>query len=213
MSKELKPNKKNLVRQKNYSLILDTAEALFSQMGYDGTSMGLIAKKAGLPKANIHYYFQNKENLYKSVLDRIIEQWNFGLENITPEDDPATILHNYIAEKVKLALTQPMQSRLYATEIIRGAPSLHDYIRDETRPWVNNKLSVFQAWIEQGKMKKIDPLHLLFSIWSTTQYYADAQSQILLIMDQQAYTKPDKDKITQTISQLILGSLGLTYQE
>jgi len=210
MTTEVKKNKKELTRQKNYQIILDAAEELFARTGYDGASMSLIANKAGVPKANVHYYFQHKDNLYKMVLDRIIEKWNFGLENIKAEDDPATILHHYIRDKVALAITQPMQSRLYATEIIRGAPSLHDYLCDETRQWVKGKVDVFQAWIDQGKIRKIDPMHLLFSIWSTTQYYADFQTQILLIMDQQEYAEKDVASITQTVSQLILGSLGLT---
>ena len=210
MTDDIKQNKKEITRQKNYQLILDAAEGLFAQMGYDGASMSLIAKEAGLPKANVHYYFQHKENLYKTVLDRIINQWNLGLENIKAEDDPASVLHNYIADKVALAIAQPMQSRLFATEIMRGAPCLKDYIRDDVRPWFNTKIDVFQAWIDQGKIKPIDPVHLLFSIWSTTQYYADFETQILLIMDQQEYGQQDVEKITKTVSQLILGSLGLT---
>ena len=213
MTAEVKKNKKELTRQKNYQIILDAAEELFARTGYDGASMSLIANKAGVPKANVHYYFQHKDNLYKMVLDRIIAKWNLGLENITADDDPASVLHHYIHDKVTLAVTQPMQSRLYATEIIRGAPSLHDYLCDQTRPWLKDKVSIFQTWIDQGKMKRIDPMHLLFSIWSTTQYYADFQTQILLIMDQEEYNKHDVEKITQTVSQLILGSLGLTVPD
>ena len=210
MTNETKQNKKEITRQKNYQLILDAAEGLFARMGYDGASMSLIAKEAGLPKANVHYYFQHKENLYKTVLDRIISQWNLGLENINPEDDPASVLHLYIKDKVSLAIAHPMQSRLFATEIIRGAPYLKDYIREDVRPWFNSKIEVIQSWIDQGKIKEIDPIHLLFSIWSTTQYYADFQTQVFLIMDLQEYGEQDVDKITQTVSQLILGSLGLT---
>ena len=210
MTNETKQNKKEITRQKNYQLILDAAEALFAKMGYDGASMSLIAKEAGLPKANVHYYFQHKENLYQAVLDRIISQWNLGLENINPEDDPASVLHLYIKDKVSLAIAQPMQSRLFATEIIRGAPCLKDYIREDVRPWFNSKIDIIQSWIDQGKIKEIDPVHLLFSIWSTTQYYADFQTQVLLIMDLQEYGEQDVDKITNTVSQLILGSLGLT---
>ncbi|XQF94485.1 TetR family transcriptional regulator C-terminal domain-containing protein (plasmid) [Pseudoalteromonas espejiana] len=44
--------------------------------------------------------------------------------------------------------------------------------RTNTRPWVKQKVDVFQAWIDADKMDNVDPYHLLFTIWSTTQYYA-----------------------------------------
>lgn len=210
MTENIKQTKKELSRQKNHQLILDAAEVIFSKGGFEGASMSIIAKQAGVPKANVHYYFQNKANLYAMVLERIITQWNLGLENVKVEDDPAIALHNYIAQKVTLAITKPMQSRLFATEIIQGAPYLNDYISEQVRPWMKTKTEVIQAWIDHKKINPIDPTHLLFSIWATTQYYADFQTEILLILNKQEYEKTDITNITKTVSQLILGGLGLT---
>lgn len=206
-------NTKQSNRDKKQQQLLDAAEKLFSQTGYDGASMSMIAKEASVPKANVLYYFKNKDSLYEAVLDRIVAQWNLGLENITPDDDPAAVLYNYIKSKIKLAIEQPMQSRLFASEIIRGAPYLQGYLRNSARPWIREKSALFQAWIDAGKMNAIDPQHLLFAIWSTTQYYADFEAEVLLVQNKLEYEDSDVEKITQSIAQLILTGVGLAIPE
>jgi TetR/AcrR family transcriptional regulator len=58
-------------------------------------------------------------------------------------------------------------------------------------------------------MDKVDPNHLLFAIWSTTQYYADFQTEVLLVLDKPAYEEKDFIAITQSIAQIILKGIGL----
>lgn len=204
-----KQNKKELARQKSQTLILDAAETLFSSLGFDGASMNAIAQEANVPKANVLYYFKSKDNLYEAVLDRILSNWNLGLMSITVDDDPAVALYHYIHLKVRLACEQPKQSRLFATEVIRGAPYLSDYIRSTTRPWFRQKIKVLQAWIDSKKIPQVDPAHLLFMIWSTTQYYADYQTEILILQNKLEYEETDIDAITRSIGQIILTGLGL----
>ena len=213
MTTQIKPNKKEATREKNQKLILDAAEQLFSQLGYDGASMSMVAKEAQVPKANILYYFKSKDGLYESVIDRIIANWNLGLDNVSINDDPATVLYNYIKSKVILAVNQPMQSRLFASEILRGAPYLQSYFRTNTRPWVKQKVDVLQAWMDANRMDKVDPYHLLFTIWSTTQYYADFQAEVLLVMNKLEYDKTDVAQITQSIAHIILKGIGLKIPE
>ena len=213
MTGQEKQNKKEVVRLKNQQLILDAAEKLFAQTGYDGASMSMIAKEAEVPKANVLYYFKSKDNLYEMVFERIVGEWNLGLENISAIDDPAIVLYEYIKNKLILAIEKPMQSRLFATEILRGAPYLQDYLRKNTRPWVREKCELFQAWMDAGKMAQIDPHHLLFTIWSTTQYYADFQAEVLLVMNKLEYEEEDIEKITQSIAQIILNGVGLNIPQ
>jgi TetR/AcrR family transcriptional regulator len=209
MAKDVKQNKKEAVRLKNQQKILEAAEKLFAQTGYDGASMSMIAKEADVPKANVLYYFKSKDNLYETVLDNIVGAWNLGLKDVTVDDDPAETLFNYIQSKVRFAIDKPAQSRLFASEIIRGAPYLKNYIRNNTRPWVREKVALFQVWIDAGKIQDIDPYHLLFTIWSTTQYYADFQAEVLLVMNRIEYENSDVDSITQSIAQIILRGIGL----
>ncbi|MGO3300459.1 MAG: TetR/AcrR family transcriptional regulator, partial [Pseudoalteromonas sp.] len=120
MITDKKLNKKEVTREKNQLLILNAAEQLFAQLGYEGASMSKIAKEAQFPKANILYYFKSKDGLYEAVIDRIVVNWNLGLDKNTASDDPALVLYSYIKNKVTLSINKPLQSRLFAGEVLRG---------------------------------------------------------------------------------------------
>lgn len=203
-------NKKEIARKKSQLLILTAAEKLFAELGYDGASMSMIAREADVPKANVLYYFKSKDKLYETVLDRIVGVWNLGLENITTVDDPAISLYRYIQLKIKLAVENPKLSRLFASEVIRGAPYLQGYFRNNTRPWIKEITALFQGWMDAGKMNQVDPNHLLFAIWSTTQYYADFQAEVLVVLNKLEYEDSDVDEITKSVAQIILNGVGLT---
>ena len=63
------------IRQKNEESILAAAAEEFARYGFKGTSMNAIATRAGLPKANVHYYFNSKLGLYVEVMRHILELW------------------------------------------------------------------------------------------------------------------------------------------
>jgi len=52
------------------TIILETAEKLFAQKGFDGARVDEIARKAGVNKALIYYYFESKEQILQTILDR-----------------------------------------------------------------------------------------------------------------------------------------------
>jgi len=213
MTVETKQNKKEVTREKNQQLILAAAEKIFAQLGFEGASMGMIAKEAGVAKANVHYYFNSKNALYEIVLENIVRSWNLGLEDVSVEDDPAVVLYNYIKNKIILSIEKPVQSRLFAIEMIHGAPFLQTYIRNESRPWFREKHQLLQAWMDAEKMDQVDPNHLLFTIWSTTQYYADFQAEALLLLNKHEYEESDVKAITQSTAQIILKGVGLSIPQ
>lgn len=209
-AKKYKPGK---IRERNEEVILKAAEQEFVLHGFKGTSIQAIADRAGLPKANIHYYFKNKNNLYRSVLEYITQLWNEVLSNISADDDPAAVLHEFIRTKVELSYTHPRASKLFAMEIIQGAPHIREYIRTDMRQWVRSKTKVFDEWIEAGKMDPVDPVHLIFMIWSTTQHYADFETQVLTLMNRAEYESEDIERITNFLSRVILKGCGLSLSE
>lgn len=196
-------------RKKSTEVILQAAEKVFVERGYGGASMQAIADEAGLPKANIHYYFTSKEKLYSEVLTKIIASWNSVLDSVSVDDDPATVFEQFIYNKVELAYRFPQASKLFALEIIQGAPHLKDYIRMDMSNWVREKSKIFQTWMDQGKMKNVDPVHLIFLIWSSTQYYADFETQVLTIMNRAKYEEEDILKSCRFLSSIILTGVGL----
>ena len=209
MSLDDRKYKAGRIREQNSQVILDAAEVEFSLHGYRGTSMQRIADRAGLPKANIHYYYKSKSNLYETVMDRIVDLWNAGLSNISVDDDPAVVLENFIRSKVILACERPQTSKLFATEIIAGAPYFKDNLRTRVRRFVKAKTKIMQTWIAQGKMAEVDPTQLIFLIWSATQHYADFDTQVLTIMNKVEYEEEDITAIADNLVQIILGGCGL----
>lgn len=194
---------------RQYRTILDAAIEEFSRLGYKATSMQVIANRAGIPKANVHYYFKNKENLYREVLNHIIEVWNISFDEIQNDEDPAVALDRMIRAKVRLSYTHANASRLFANEIIHGAEHLGDYLKQDVRQWVRDKSRIIQAWIDAGKMDPVDPVHLIFLIWSSTQHYADFETQVLTILNRAEYETEMIDDIADFLSQVILKGCGL----
>lgn len=207
VSKKYKPGK---IREINSQKILQAAEVEFVKHGYKGTSMQSISNAAGLPKANLHYYFTNKSKLYNAVLQDIVQRWNEVLTDITVDDDPAETLEFYIRTKVNLAVRYPNASKIFAMEVIQGAPNVKTYLRTDLRSWLRQKTKIMETWIEQGRMNKIDPEHLFFMIWSSTQHYADFESQILTITNKLEYEDEDVERISRFLCHMILTGCGLT---
>lgn len=205
-----KNNKQAETRATNIEKILLAAELEFVKHGYKGTSIQLIADTAGLPKTNLLYYFSNKAKLYNTLLESIVRRWDKFFTDITEKSDPKETLELYIRIKVEQALNYPNASKIFATEIIQGAPNMNEEFRCYVHDSLKSNCKVIESWIAQGKMNKVDPLHLFFLIWSSTQYYADFETQVLLITDQKTYHPEDIERISRFLCHMILSGCGLT---
>lgn len=197
------------IRQHNQSLIFAAASQEFVTFGYKGASIKRIAERAGLPRANIHYYYKNKAELYNAVLADIVETWNRSFDTIKAEDDPKQALTSYIRAKVMFSKTHPEASRIFASEIIHGAPHLMPYLQGDFHTWIQEKTRAIQSWIDQGKMDPIEPMHLLFFIWASTQHYADFGVQVLAAMRQETLSDDDFEAIATSLTRLVLKGCGI----
>ncbi len=198
------------IRQKNEQAIIQAAEDEFARHGFKGTSMNTIAQNAGLPKANLHYYFTNKLGLYIAVLSNIIELWDSTFNALSVEDDPAQALAQYIRAKMEFSRRNPQASRIFAMEIISGGNCLTDYFSQDYREWFKGRAAVLQAWIDAGKMDPIEPVHLIFLLWSSTQHYADFATQICQVTGRSRLTKQDMEEAGNNLIHIILKGCGLT---
>ena len=151
---------------------------VFSAAGYRGATVDQIAATAGMSKANVLYYFNRKQDIYAAVLARTLNVWLDPLENLDPLGDPIEQLWQYAREKLRLSRNAPHASRLFANEILQGAPVIGSFLNTELKKLVEQKCQTIQAWIDQGLLAQVSPLHLLFLIWSSTQHYADFAPQI-----------------------------------
>lgn len=204
------------VGAKNKQKILAAAEKAFATNGFKGTSVQQIADEAQLPKTNILYYFKSKQGLYIALLQDIMILWNSQFDKVTPQDEPALALADYIAEKMLMSRTHPMASKIFAMEVLNGAPYLNKFYNDEHVAWMNGRVAIIQSWIDQGKMSRVDPTYLLFHIWACTQHYADFSAQITSLRGK-PMKRAEYDEATRQLINLILTGCGLPippkYQE
>ena len=195
---------KTRIQLRNEARILDAAQDVFATYGYEGSTIDEVADRAGISKPNLHYYYKRKKDLYLAVLRRTLEIWLIPLRELDRNGDPALEIGNYIAQKVDLSRKFPAASRVFANEIVQGAPFLKGYLRKELRAVVKRKAAVIQHWVDQGKLTPVDPYHLIFLIWAATQHYADFAPQVKAVMNVPRMTQGHFRKIEQSLSRIIL---------
>lgn len=198
------------IRERKQSIILKAAGEEFASNGYEGTKIVDIANKINVPKANIFYYFPNKEKLYNSVLESFIQPLLLATKPFDEYDDPATALTDYIKLKIEISQQHPFASKVFASEMLRGAPHLSEQIIEQLTQQTQSASAKLQSWVDQGLMDNINPLHLLFSLWASTQTYADFNWQIKLHLNTEELTDSDYQQATQTLTQIILKGCGIS---
>jgi TetR/AcrR family transcriptional regulator len=199
-----KPKKTSKIRARNEELILTAAESIFATRGFGAATTAEIAKEAGIPKANLHYYFPTKEDLYLKVLENILQSWLTAAQDFDADHDPKEALTSYISTKVDLSKSRPAASKIFAKEIISGAPFLTDHLKHEINPWIEEKSKIIKQWIADGKMSDVDPKHLLFLIWSMTQTYADFSTQMQIVLNKPKLDNSDFDTAKEMICSMVL---------
>ena len=182
MARSQSTKKPTRIQREKTKAILEAALDVFSDFGFRGTTIDMIAQRAGLSKPNILYYFDNKEAIHKSLLAELLQTWLAPLREIDANGDPIEEICQYVAQKLKMAQEFPRESKLFANEILQGAPHVMPEIEGELRELTAAKAEVVAGWIAAGKIAPVDPLHLFFSIWATTQHYADFDIQVRLVL-------------------------------
>lgn len=201
---------KERVREVNQRKIVSAAEQIFAQYGFKGATTERIANQAGLPKANIHYYFKTKSNLYRQVLEHILEDWMDAARAFDQYDDPHKVLTQYVEVKMHFSRQRPLASKVWANEVLHGAPVIGSFLDATLKPWLEDRIDVVNGWIAAGKIDPIDPKAFFYMIWSTTQHYADFERQLVILNDGRRFSDEEYRHKTQQVVRLILASVGLS---
>ncbi len=193
-----------LVREENLRHMLNVAAEVFAERGFGGATIKEVAERAQLPRANIHYYFQTKSELYSAVIENILEQWRSSTESFDENSSPREALSSYIQAKMEFSFTSPHSSKIWATEIIQGAPVFEQDLCRDHFSWSKSKGKVIKKWIDEGLIIPIEPQNLLNMIWATTQYYADYDHLIAAMNGKKPLSKKQKAKAIQNVTDMIL---------
>lgn len=172
------------IQEEREAVILEAALEVFANHGFRGATIDQIAEQAGMSKPNLLYYFPTKEAIHRLLIDELLETWLDPLREIRPDGNPLSEIQSYIRRKLEMARDYPRESRLFANEILQGAPRIQEELQD-LKDLVDEKVKVIEKWISEGKIAKVDPYHMIFSIWATTQHYADFDTQVRTVLGKQ----------------------------
>lgn len=170
------------IQQENEERILEAALEVFSMHGFRGSTIDQVAEAAGMSKPNLLYYFRTKEAIHRLLIERLLDTWLDPLRAMKAEGDPLSEIRGYIRRKLEMARDYPRESRIFANEMLQGAPRIEDELRGPLKDLVDEKAQVIRQWIREGRLAKCDPYHLIFSIWAVTQHYADFDAQIRAVL-------------------------------
>ena len=177
-----KTQRRTRIQEAKEEQILEAALDVFSRHGFRGATIDEIAEVAGMSKPNLLYYFRTKEAMHRALIERVLDTWLDPLREFDDKGNPASEIRSYIRRKLEMARDFPRESRLFANEVLRGAPHVGDMLQGGLKALVDEKAAVIRAWSEAGHLAPVDPHHLIFSIWAATQHYADFDTQVAMVL-------------------------------
>ncbi|WP_395539571.1 TetR family transcriptional regulator C-terminal domain-containing protein [Neotabrizicola sp. sgz301269] len=170
------------IQKKNREAILEAALDVFSSQGFRGATLDQIAEAAGLSKPNLLYYFPSKEAVHNALLAGLLTTWLDPLRAMKPEGEPVEEVLAYVRRKLALSRHFPRESRLFANEILQGAPRIMAAIEGDLKTLVDARAALLSRWMDDGRLARVDPVHLIFSVWALTQHYADFDVQVRAVL-------------------------------
>ncbi|MFC6489181.1 TetR family transcriptional regulator C-terminal domain-containing protein [Nitratireductor sp. GCM10026969] len=193
------------IQRERREAILEAALEVFSRDGFRGATLDRIALVAGMSKPNVLYYFKSKEAIFLTLVDRIMELWLAPLRAMDAGGDPVAEIRAYIRRKVEMSRDFPRESRLFANEILQGAPRILPFLQGELKALVDEKAAIIGAWMRQGRLKALDPHHFIFAIWATTQHYADFDVQVCAVLGPERSGERRFEEAARFLEGLFLG--------
>ena len=195
------------IQQEKREIILEAALEVFSANGFRGATIDQIAEQATMSKPNLLYYFRRKEDIHEALMQRLLDTWLAPLRELDDVGDPLTELGGYIRRKLEMARDFPRESRLFANEILQGAPRIMPLLEGELKTLVDEKAAVIKNWMRSGRIAQADPYHLIFSIWATTQHYADFDVQVRAVLGQDQSSETRFEDAARFLEKLFIDGL------
>ncbi|WP_286721615.1 TetR family transcriptional regulator C-terminal domain-containing protein [Devosia sp. 63-57] len=202
-----KPRPLTRIQKEKQDIILEAALEVFSVHGFRGATIDQIAEVAGMSKPNLLYYFPKKEEIHRRLIAALLDTWLAPLREMDENGDPFSEIRSYIRRKLEMARDFPRESRLFANEMLQGAPRISEMIEVDLKGLVDEKARLLMGWMDEGKIARTDPYHLIFSIWATTQHYADFDVQVRAVLGPGRNGEGRFEDAARTLEQLYLHGL------
>ena len=128
-----------------------------------------------------------------------MDTWLDPLRALDAQGDPVAELRAYMRRKLELSRDFSRESRLFANEIVQGAPHMQAALATDLKTLVDEKSTVIRGWAAAGRIADVDPHHLIFSIWALTQHYADFDVQIRAVLGEGRDPMAEAERFLDTL--------------
>ena len=201
--------RKQRVRNRNERKIISAAEKLFSEKGYNTATIQEIANSIDIPKANIHYYFPTKRDLYLAVIMNLRDLWKNDVDIIMNENDARGALSAYVRSLLDLSFDNPHAHKIWNWEMMRGAKNLTPEIKRSMRKRHEKETKLIQSWIDAGQIIPIEPQNLLYFLWGITTHFSYQRDQVKILNGNKHLSKKQREKVYQDAVNMVLRGIIL----
>lgn len=164
--------------------ILDGAWALFTQHGYEGTTVSSIIEKLNISKGTFYHYFQSKEQVLDAVTDRLSEDPLADLK-VVAQDETLTAIPKFnrfmeVARRSRLERIDAVISVarvLYREENLIIRHKITERLTTRTLPLLQ---SIIEQGVEEGCFHVTDAVEATNFLWIISNTLGDQQMQTLL---------------------------------
>jgi TetR/AcrR family transcriptional regulator len=152
--------------------IVVAARKVFAKRGLAGARMDDIARAAGVNKALPYYYFRNKEELHRFVLETMIAQISAQMESpAVLSMDPPERVRALVNLTFDFVMRNPAYPRLIQREMMADRRPLHWMVVAHHRPLHKRAVKTIREGIARGQFRAVDPDQMVFTIFGMIMYY------------------------------------------
>jgi TetR/AcrR family transcriptional regulator len=152
--------------------IVVAARKVFAQRGLAGARMDEIARVAGVNKALPYYYFRDKEELHRFVLETMIAQISGQMESTAVRAmDPPERVKALVNLTFDFVMRNPAYPRLIQREMMADRRPLHWMVIAHHRPLHQRAVKTIREGIACGQFRTVDPDQMVFTIFGMIMYY------------------------------------------
>ncbi len=195
--------------------ILTAAVVVFAEKGFDGARTDEIAAQAGINKAMIYYYFKSKENLYTVIIEQVFSEVSQILGvHISHLDvsSPYEGISSFIDSYMDFIYTHRIFVKVLLWELARGGTIIARVVRSVLHDQTEQIMDLFQGAAREGKIRPMEPRHLVISMVGMTLFFFFAESVVRAVWGEDPMTpqiiRKRKSEITDLITYGILPKQG-----
>lgn len=198
--------------QSTESRILEAARRVFMQKGFAAARMQEIADVAGINKGLLHYYFRNKNKLFKAVFDEAFEQFALQLNGVFAADIPLfDKIEAFVNEYMDILLENPALPGFVINELNqKGEEFVKGLMSRKNKPNPLPLVGQIQMEVEAGRIRPVNPLHLVLNMLSMCAFpfIARPMFQGIVQVDDATYLKLMENR-KREVTSFILNAIRL----